>query len=126
EHITDLTGKMIVRVRPPDGWGFRHGWSSDGSRLLFDRYLQRVSLGKRVVGAIADALGSVLPAEANSEVVRVIDVPTGAVCLNLEPPLALLGQGGGSHADLSPSGGLVAVATLSELAVHRLPTTCSK
>jgi hypothetical protein len=125
EHISDLTGKMIVRMHPPDGWGFRHGWSSDGSRLLFDRYQHNVSLAKRVVGAVVDALGSVLPEEANAEVVRVIDVSTGAVCFNLEPG-ALLGQAGGYHADLSPSGGLVAVATLTDLTVYRLPTTCSK
>lgn len=126
EHITDLTGKMIVRLQPPAGWGFRHGWNSDGSRLLFDRYLHNVSVGKRIVGAIVDALGSVFPEEANAEVVRVIDVSTGATCLNLESPDALLGQAGKYHADLSPSGGLVAVATLRELAVYRLPTTCSK
>lgn len=126
EHITDLNGKMIVRVEPPNGWGFRHGWSSDGSRLLFDRYLHNVPLGERVVGAIFDALGTVLPEEANGEVVRVIDVSTGAICLNLESPGALLGQAGGYHADLSPSGGLVAIATLTELTVYRLPTMCSK
>jgi len=125
EHISDVTGKMIVRVHPPDGWGFRHGWSSDGSRLLFDRYQHNVSLAKRVVGAVVDALGSVLPEEANAEVVRVIDVSMGAVCFNLEPG-ALLGQAGGYHADLSPSGGLVAVSTLTDLTVYRLPTTCSK
>jgi len=73
-----------------------------------------------VVGVIADALGSVLAEEANA------DVSTGAVCLNLEIPGALLGQAGGYHADLSPSGGLVAVATLTELTVYRLPTTCPK
>ena len=126
EHITDFTGKMMVRVHPPNGWGVRHGWSWDGKRLLFDKYQHNVSVGKRVVGAIADALGSVLPEEANAEVVRVIDVSTGAVCLNLESPDALLGQAGGYHADLSPSGGLAAVATLTELTVYRLPTTCSK
>lgn len=124
EHISDFKGKPVVRVQPPDGWGFRHGWSSDGSRLLFDRYLRSVPLGERVVGAIVDALGSVLPEQANGEVVRVTDVSTGAACFNLESPGALLGQAGGYHADLSPSGGLVVVATLTDLTVYRLPATC--
>lgn len=126
EHITDLAGKMIVRVKPPDGWGLRHGWNSDGSRLLFDQYQHNVGIGTRVVEAIADALGSPLEEEANAEIVRVIHVITGAVCFNLESPRALFGQAGEYHADLSPSGGLVAVATLNELTVYRLPTTCSK
>jgi hypothetical protein len=124
EHISDLTGKMIAQVHPPAGWGFRHGWSSDGTRLLFDRYQHNVSLAKRVVGAVIDALGSALPEESNAEVVRVVDVLTGAVCFNLEPG-ALLGQAGGYHADLSPSGGLVAVATSTDLKIYRLPKTCS-
>ena len=124
EHITDFTGKMMVGVHPPNGWGGRHGWSGDGKRLLFDKYQHNVPFGKRVAGAIADALGSVLPEQANAEVVRVIEVSTGAVCLNLESPDALLGPAGGYHADLSPSGGLAVVATVADLTVYRLPTTC--
>jgi len=124
EHITDLAGKMIVRVQPPGGWGFRDGWSSDGKRLLFDRYLRNVGFGRRLVELIADALGPPLLEEANGEVVRVIDVSTGATCLNLESPHALLGQAGEYHADLSPSGSLVAIATSTELTVYHLPTIC--
>jgi len=49
-----------------------------------------------------------------------------AVCFNLGSPEKLLGRVGGYHADLSPSGRLVAVSTLSDLAIYRLPETCAK
>ena len=125
DHITDLAGKQQVRISPPAGWGFRHGWNLDGSRLLFDHYLRHTPLVNRVFGAISDALGAGLPESATAEVVRVIEVPTGNVCFDLESPGALLGHEGGYHADLSPSGGIVAVATLTDLRVYLLPAHCS-
>jgi hypothetical protein len=123
EHITDLNGKLIARVQPPDGWGFRHGWSSDGTRLLFDAYQHTSSPAERALSAVADALGSTLAEEAKAEIVRVIDVATGASCFDLQPGL-LLGDAGEYHADLSPSGRLIAVATLTDLTVYRLPAAC--
>ena len=126
ERVTDLDGRAIGRIHPPEGWAFRHGWNSDGSRLLFDRYVHRSSIARRVLGAVVDAAGSTLPADANTEIVEVMDVSTGGVCFNLEMSDGLFGFAGGYHADLSPSGELVAVATPKTLDVYRLPPTCPK
>lgn len=125
EHISNFEGTSIVRVQPPDGWGFRNGWSADGHRLLFDHYRSNLSLGERVIGVITEALGTVSPEEPNSEVIRVIDVSSGRACLNLESVATLFGKAGSYHADLSPSGGLIAVGTTHEVSVYRLPTVCS-
>src|SRR5207249_4901026 len=42
DRIVDLHGKEITRFRSPGGWGLRRGWSADGTRLLYDRYVRTV------------------------------------------------------------------------------------
>ncbi len=127
EHIADFNGRELRRIRPPDGWGFRYGWNADGSRMLFDNYTRNVSVWEKVFETIVDALpfGGV-PEQSNGEVIRVVDTATGKICFHLESPNQLLGHVGGYHADLSPSGRLVVVATLRDLSIYRLPETCTQ
>lgn len=123
DRITDLCGKTIHEVQPPRGWGYRHGWSSDGARLLFDHYVRNVPLSERLFEPLASALG--LEEIDNGEIVRVIDVSTGTICFDFETSKALLGALYTLHADISPSGRLVAVASRTELTVYRLPAVCT-
>lgn len=124
QRIVDFSGKQFLRVHPPDGWGFRHGWSADGRRMMFDHYTRTVSGWDRAVEWVVDRLSFGVPEESNGETVRVVDTTTGGVCFDLETPGKLLGKVGGYHADLSPSGRWVAVATLKELSIYRLPDDC--
>ena len=121
ERIEDYSGKEISKIHPPAGWGFRHGWSSDGKRMLFDHFTRTVPAWQAILDGAANGLGLGVPEESNGETVRVIDPTTGAVCFNLESPGRLVGQPGNNHADLSPSGRMVVVSTLGELSVYRLP-----
>ena len=107
-RIVDFQGKQIARIHRPDGWGFRHGWSADGTRVLVDHYTRAPSPADRLMDALTDILVPA-PEEANGEIVRVIDTVTGAVCLSMESKGKLLGASGQYHADLSPSGRLVSV-----------------
>ncbi len=120
ERIADFNGKQLQRVRPPEGWGFRHGWSSDGSRLLFDHFIRSAPVWERAFDRL---LG--VPEESNGEIIKVVDVNTGEVCFDLGSPNRLLGAAGGYHADLSPSGRWVAVASPTDLSIYRLPDHCT-
>jgi hypothetical protein len=123
-RIVDFNGKEIASIHRPYGWGFRHGWSADGARVLFDHYTRAASLAQRAI----DAFGSIfvpVPEEDNGETVRVIDTATGAVCFSMESKGRLFGPSGQYHADLSPSGRLVGVATQTELTVYSLPEKCT-
>lgn len=125
-RITDLNGKQLLRIHQPEGWGFRWGWSSDGTRMLFDHFTRMVPFWDRAIEKVFDGIGFVMPEEANGETIRVIDSVTGKTCFSLDSPGKLLGQVGGYHADLSPSGRLVVVSTLSEVTVYRVPEVCSE
>jgi hypothetical protein len=126
EHVVDLAGKVIARIRPPEGWGLRHGWNADGTRLLFDHYVRWLSVGDRITSWFAGAIGVTVPEQANAEVIRVIDVASGAICFGADGPKALLGVSGGYHADLSVSGRLLAVASRRSISVYALPAVCAK
>lgn len=121
-RIADFTGKPLLNVRPPPGWGFRHGWNQDGSRLLFDNFVRTVPFLTGLVESVLHALGA--PEEANSEIVRVINADDGKVCLDVVSP-TLLGREGSYHADLSPSGRLIVVSSPSQLELYRLPDLCT-
>jgi hypothetical protein len=125
ERVVDFSGRTIARIHPPAGWGFRHGWSTDGSRLLFDHFLANTSLADRALDFVAETLGLTLPKESKGEVVRVVDVSTGTVYFDLERANMLLGEPGSYHADISPSGDLVAVSTTNQVTIYRLSTSRS-
>ncbi len=125
-RIADLNGKQLLKIHQPEGWGFRWGWSSDGTRMLFDHFTRMVPFLDRAIEKVIDGLGFVMPEESNGETIRVIDAVTGKTCFSLDSPSKLLGQVEGYHGDLSPSGRLVAVATLSEVSIYRIPEACTE
>jgi hypothetical protein len=124
DRIVDFQGKQIARIHQPDGWGFRHGWSAHGTRVLFDHYTRAASPADRAIDALADVFVPV-PEQDNGEIVRVIDAATGAVCFTILSKGKLFGPSGQYHADLAPSGRLVGVATQAEFTIYSLPETCS-
>ena len=124
DAIFSFQGKLITPVSRPPGWGFRRGWSADGRRLLLDHYTRKVSAVERAIEALASVIVPV-PEQSDGELIRVIDTAQKKGCFQLvrtrgtEFTLA-----GNKHADISPSGRLVVVATLSKLSVYRLPEAC--
>lgn len=122
-RIVDFRGKQISSIPPPPGWGFDHGWSSDGRRVLFDHYTRKASFAERAI----ESLGSILvpaPEESNGETITVVDTKTGKVCFRLDGA-PNFGSAGRMHADISPSGRLVGVATINTFSVYNLPETCT-
>lgn len=127
-EIRNFHGKVLRKLRPPGrALGEKTKVSTDGSRLLYDSFTRRVGLAQTIKD---DAL--LLPTmgmEAdgwvpNGEVVRVTDTGTGKRCFewyrkeNLLSPFE-------DHADISPSGRLVAIMTRGKLAVFSLPDACT-
>jgi hypothetical protein len=50
---------------------------------------------------------------------------TGKICFNLENRGQMFGNAGEYHADISPSGRLVALVTTSKLSVYKIPEVCT-
>ena len=120
EQITDFSGKEFRQVRPPAGWGVRHGWDVSGRRLLFDHFIRTAPGWEKIFDRV---LG--VPEQSNGEIVQVVDTTTGGVCFELEMKSKLLGYAGGYHADLSPSGRWVVVATPADISIYGLAEKCS-
>jgi hypothetical protein len=127
DRIIDLHGKELTRFRPSGGWGSRRGWSADGTRLLYDRYIRAVPLLQRVGEdsiAIATLGAGTVEERTTGEAVRVVDTTAGGICFEWKDPKGFMNEGV-YHADISPSGRLVALVTRGDLFVYRLPTTCA-
>lgn len=128
DRIVDLNGKELVKLRAPDGWGFRHGWSADGSRLLFDHYTRKVpllqSVGEDILAVSTLGVGAV-DQDDNGEAIRVLDTVTGKTCFDWKDPKHLI-DAGRYHADISPDGRLVAVVVEGTLTIYALPDSCRK
>jgi hypothetical protein len=126
ERIVDFKGKELIQLHPlvPDGWGFRHGWSADGQRMLFDHFTRTVPFSKIIPDFLSRLLGA--PEDSNGELVRVLDVRRGGTCFSLDSPGTLYGVTGGYHADISPSGKWVAVSDLKHVSLYQLPEACGK
>ena len=60
----------------------------------------------------------------NGETVRVIDTRSGRPCFEWQAKAKLLPPFG-YHADIDPSGRLVAILTQESLAIYRLPDACT-
>jgi hypothetical protein len=128
QQIRDFNGKVLRRLtKPGRALGEKTKQSEDGSRLLYDSFTRRVGLAQTIkedalvepsMGMSADGY---VP---NGEVVRVIDTGSGRPCFEwygkekLLPPF-------GDHADVDPSGRLVAIMTQESLAIYRLPDACA-
>jgi hypothetical protein len=118
----ETSGRELLSLRPPEGWGFRYGWSDSRGRILFDHFTRTVPMLDRLGDFFNKLLGG--PEQPNGESVEVEDTATGGVCFALNSPFNLFGLSGSYHADLSPSGKLVVVSTLSEVSVYMLPRVC--
>lgn len=127
-EIRDFNGKVLRKLKKPDrALGERTKVSTDGSRLLYDSFTRRVGLAQTikedalVVPTMGMSTDGYIP---NGEVVRVIDTGSGKPCFEwygkekLLPPF-------GDHADVDPSGRLVAIMTQKSLAIYRLPDACA-
>ena len=126
-ELRGFDGRLLRKLDREDGWGFREGKTSDGSRLLYDRYTRHVSTAQRIkedAVAIATIGMGVGDEEANGEKVRVIDTTSGKQCFEWESTTGIL-VAGGYHADIDPAGQFVAIMTRSELRIFRLPKDCS-
>jgi hypothetical protein len=127
DGILDVNGKLEQKLAPPPGWGFRHGWSNDGGRILYDNYKRTIATSQKVMETFTSiaTLGlGVPPEQANGEEITVLDSRSGRVCFHLDSPGKLLGFAGSMHASIAPSGRWIAVATPTELSVYPLPEVC--
>ena len=128
-RLVDFNGNEMLRVDAPTGWGFRHGWSAEGNRMLFDHFTVTMPLAERAIDKVFNSIFGglgVMSEQPNGEIVRVIDTRTGGICLNLESPGKLFGPAGDYHADLSPNGRWMVLITLQELSIYQLPESCKK
>ncbi len=118
--VADFNGRETLELHVPEGYGPMR-WSAGGKRLLFDHFIYTPMTPGRL---IEDYFALPRPKGANSEVVRVLDTSNGGVCFEWASPGKLLGEEGQAHADLSPSGRLLATVTSAGLAVYQLPENC--
>lgn len=126
--IVDFNGIKQLSLTPPPGWGHRHGWSADGRRLSFDQYTRTVPAFQSFLEAVGALLSFGMGAadqQPNGEFVQVVDVKSGKSCFSWDGQRAPLGRAGEYHADISPSGSLLAMVTRTSLLVYRLPKVCN-
>jgi hypothetical protein len=122
-QILDFNGKVIQTLDKPDGWGFRIGQSSDGGRILYDRHTRHIPLAQRIKEEEIAKMGVGADEEPNGEMVLVIDTKTGKKCFewSSQTNLLVVSQ---YHADIDPSGRLVAIMTPTTLSIYKLPEVC--
>jgi hypothetical protein len=125
-RIVDFSGKELLKIPSPDGWGFRYGLSLDGSRMLFDYYTRRISVIQRMYESfeslISLGMGPII--SSIGEMIRVVDTTNGRVCLDVDSPNRQYGLPGEYHADISPSGRFLALITANRLSVYPIPSVC--
>ena len=127
-RVVDFSGKTTVEIPEPDGWGFRYGLTEDGRRILFDKYTRRISVLQRMAESVESlitfGMGPIVTSKG--EIIRVVDTDVGKICFDLDSPSRKLGRDGEYHADISPSGHLIAVASADKLSFYGLPEGCNK
>ena len=123
-RVVDYNGHVVARLAPLEGWGFRYGWSDDGSRVLLDHFTRPTAFWSRLFDRFTAEMGA--PQVPNGETIVVQDTRKGRICFRMDSPRGtLFGEIGGYHGDLSPSGKWVAVATVAELSIFAVPDTCT-
>jgi hypothetical protein len=120
----NFSGKKITDIPRTPGWGLQHGWSADAQRMLFDHFTTSRPFLEHVVDSVASVLVPV-PEESNGERITVVDTATGRICFHVEGKKVQFGSAGETHADISPSGQFVGIATPSTLTIYAMPVTCS-
>ena len=121
-RIVDFSGRNVARIKMPLGWGERIGSNTEGSRILFDRFVNNSS-HLNLFNMLASVIVPV-PEHANLETIRVTDSKTGETCLSLNSSSELFGVEGHYHSDLSPSGSLVVLANKADLSIFRIAQAC--
>jgi len=126
--IRDFNGVALRTLKKPGrALGERTKQSADGSRLLFDSFTRRLGPVQTITedAIVLPTMGMSTDGDTpNGEMVRVIDTTSGKQCFQwygldrLLPPFA-------DHADVNPSGRLVAVMTQGTLAIFELPDICA-
>jgi hypothetical protein len=127
-EIRDFNGKVLRKLKKPDrALGEKTKVSTDGSRLLFESFTRRVGRAQTIMEdlLLVPTMGmrgdGYVP---NGEVVLVTDTGSGKRCFewygkeNLLLPFV-------DHADIDPSGRLVAIMTQGKLTVFKLPNACT-
>jgi len=126
-EIRDFNGKVLRKLKKPDrALGEKIKQSEDGSRLLYDSFTRRVGPAQTIKEDALVVVTHGLSTDGdvpNGEVVRVIDTGSGKPCFEWYGKEKLL-EAYGDHADLDPSGGLVAIMTQGSLAIFKLPDAC--
>jgi hypothetical protein len=126
-EIRDFSGKVLRKLKKPNrALGEKTKQSEDGSRLLYDSFTRRVGPTQTIKEdalAVATHGLSTDGDVPNGEVVRVIDTGSGRSCFEWYGKEKLL-PAFGDHADVDPSGRLVAIMTQGTLTIFRLPDAC--
>jgi hypothetical protein len=126
--VLDYNGKFLRTLRGQEhGWGVRIAHSEDGNRLLFDSLTRHVGLvqSMKEKALVLPTMGMSADGEfPNGEMVRVIETRSGRRCFEWKGEANSLPMFG-SHADIDPSGRLVAILTPESLAIYRLPDACA-
>ncbi len=127
-QVRDLKGNVLQTLNKPDAdLGEKTRYSEDGTRVLYDSFTRRVGAvqaTKEKALAVATMGMSTDGDVPNGEMIRVIDTRTGKSCFEwygnekLLPPFA-------DHADIDPTGRLVAIMTQGNLSIFRLPDSCT-
>jgi hypothetical protein len=126
-EIREFNGTVLRTLQRPDrALGERIGQSEDGSRLLYDSFTRQVGQTRAVMEDAAVVPSAGMSTDGfvpNGEMVRVIDTRSGTRCFEwygkdkLLPPFV-------AHADIDPSGRLVAILEQGTLTIFGIPDTC--
>jgi len=127
-EIRDFNGTVLRTLKKPDkALGERIRQSEDGSRLLYDSFTRHVGPTRAIIEDALVLRSAGMSTDGfvpNGEMVRVIDTRSGIQCFEwygkekLLPPFV-------DHADIDPSGRLVAIMAQDTLTIFSLPDTCS-
>lgn len=127
-RVVDFSGKTMVTLPEPDGWGFRYGLTQDGHRILFDHYTRRISALQRMAESVERVItfNNLPTVTSKGEIIRVVDTYTGKICFDLDSPDRMFGRDSKYHADISPSGHFIALASADKLSIYSMPNVCDK
>ena len=125
--VRDYHGKVLRTLgKLAQGWGSRIGRSADGNRLLFDMLTRHVGWVQSIKekAMVLPTMGMSADGEVpNGETVHVIETQSGKQCFEWKGDATSLPLRG-AHADIDPSGRLVAIVTHESLAIYHLPDAC--
>jgi hypothetical protein len=127
--ILNYKGKVLRTLKRRErGWmGDKIAPSGDGNRLLFDSFTRQVGWARSMTekALVLPTMGMSADGDVpNGETVRVVDTRSGKECFEWKGKAKLL-PAFGSHADIDPSGRLVAILTDDSLAIYRVPDSCT-